>query len=276
MKHYLHFLRFWLRYMYLIRYECYVMVTEKAPLFRPYSPPANMQAFLHRIRRMNIPPRVTREILKGIGISENIIPRVLSTLRFLELITDKHEPTDILRGLAGSTEDEYRQLLERTIRNAYADDFTIIDPGKDPQEVIMNAFQKYTPRSQHARQVMLFLGLCREAGLATLDVPRRREMRSSTQGRKAVRGSAAQRTTQQPADGGAPSSNGAAAMREALPEPTQFLGLSLEDAAFMREDDFWEVWNALGTVFLRRAQRIYATPQQEYADSQEQTENEGF
>ena len=61
-----------------------------------------------------------------------------------------------------------------------------------------------------------------------------------------------------------------------MPEPTQFLGLSLEDAAFMREDDFWEVWNALGTVFLRRAQRIYATPQQEYADSQEQTEDEGF
>ena len=128
------------------------MVTESTPLFRPYAPPANMQAFLHRIRRMNMPPRVTREILRGIGISENIVPRVLSTLRFLELITDGDEPTDILRGLAGSTEDEYRQLLERTIRTAYADDFEIIDPGRDPQEVIMNAFQKYTPaRSTRGR-----------------------------------------------------------------------------------------------------------------------------
>ena len=144
------------------------MVAEKAPLFRPYAPPANMQAFLQRIRRMNMPQRVTREILKGIGISENIVPRVLSTLRFLQLITDNDEPTDVLRGLAGSTEDEYRQLLERTIRSAYADDFQTIDPSKDPQEVIMNAFQKYTPRSQHSRQVMLFLGLCREAGLATV------------------------------------------------------------------------------------------------------------
>ena len=44
----------------------------------------------------------------------------------------------------------------------------------------------------------------------------------------------------------------------------------------MREDDFWDVWNALGTVFLRRAQRIYATLQQEYADSQEQPEDEEF
>ena len=252
------------------------MVTEKAPLFRPYAPPANMQAFLHRIRRMNMPPRVTREILKGIGISENIIPRVLSTLRFMGLITDSDEPTDILRGLAGSTEDEYRQLLERTIRTAYADDFENIDPGRDPQEVIMNAFQKYTPRSQHSRQVMLFLGLCREAGLETMDVPRRREMRTKPQGRRAARGSAAQRSPQQPEAAGAQSVNGPVAKRETLPEPTQFLGLSLEDAAFMLEDDFWDVWNALGTVFLRRAQRVYATLQQEYAEPREQAEDEGF
>ena len=253
------------------------MVTEKAPLFRPYAPPANMQAFLHRIRRMNMPTKVTREILKGIGISENIIPRVLSTLRFLELITEDDEPTDVLRGLAGSTEDEYRQLLERTIRIAYADDFLSIDPGRDPQEAIMNAFQKYTPRSQHARQVMLFLGLCREAGLATLDVPRRREMRSRSAGRSAARGRpAAQRPAPTAEAAASPSVNVAAARRDALPEPTQFLGLSLEDAAYMREDDFWDVWNAIGTVFLRRAQRIYETPQPEFHNAVEQSEDEVY
>ncbi len=253
------------------------MVTETAPLFRPYAPPANMQAFLHRIRRMNMPPRVTREILRGIGISENIVPRVLSTLRFLGLVTDGDEPTDILRGLAGSTEDEYRQLLERTVRTAYADDFEIIDPGRDPQEVIMNAFQKYTPRSQHSRQVMLFLGLCREAGLATVDVPRRREMRSRTQqGRRAARTSPVQRPSQDSEAVSAQAGGSAVDRRETLPEPTQFLSLSLEDAAFMREDDFWDVWNALGTVFLRRAQRIYATLQQEYTEPQEQPEDEEF
>ena len=252
------------------------MVTEKAPLFRPYAPLANMLTFLSLIRRTNIPPRVTREMLKGIDISENIIPRVLSTLRFMGLITENNEPTDILRGLAGSTEDEYRQLLERTIRNAYADDFLSIDPSRDPQEVIMNTFQKYTPRSQHSRQVMLFLGLCREAGLATVDVPRRREMRSRPQVRRTARGSPAQRPPQQPEAVGAQSGKSAAARRETPPEPTQFLGLSLEDAAFMREDDFWDVWNALGTVFLRRAQRTYTTLQQEYTDSQEQAGHEGF
>ena len=235
-----------------------------------------MQAFLQRIRRMNMPQRVTREILKGIGISENIVPRVLSTLRFLQLITDNDEPTDVLRGLAGSTEDEYRQLLERTIRSAYADDFQAIDPSRDPQEVIMNAFQKYTPRSQHSRQVMLFLGLCREAGLATVDVPRRREMRSRTPARRVARGTAAQRPAQQ-ADGARnQATNGVSPSRETLPEPTQFLGLSLEDAAYMREDDFWDVWNALGTVFLRRAQRLYETPHQHHPDLEDVSQDEVF
>ena len=252
------------------------MVVEKTPLFRPYAPPANMQAFLQRIRRMNMPPKVTREILKGIGISENIVPRVLSTLRFLQLISDSDEPTDVLRGLAGSTEDEYRQLLERTIRSAYSDDFQTIDPSKDPQEVIMNAFQKYTPRSQHSRQVMLFLGLCREAGLATVDVPRRREMRSRTTGRRTTRSATAQNQPQQAEAARTPIANGATLRREALPEPTQFLGLSLEDAAYMREDDFWDVWNALGTVFLRRAQRLYEAPLRESSEHEDVAQSEVF
>ena len=62
--------------------------------------------------------------------------------------------------------------------------------------------------------------------------------------------------------------------RESLPEPTQFLGLSLEDAAYMREDDFWDVWNALGTVFLRRAQRLYEAPQQYQPDLEDIPQDE--
>ena len=130
-----------------------------------------------------MPSIITRDLLKTVGISENIIPRVFATLRFLDLVTERDEPTDVLRGLAGSTEDEYRQLLEKTVRKAYADDFERIDPGTDAQDRVMNAFQRYTPRSQHSRQVMLFLGLCREAWIPTIDVPRRRGMRGKPQAR---------------------------------------------------------------------------------------------
>ena len=139
------------------------MIQTSESLFRPYAPPANVLACLHRLRRMNMPAVITRDLLMSIGISVNIAPRVFATLRFLELVSDSSEPTDVLRGLAGSTEDEYHQLLEKTIRRAYAEEFEKIDPSVDTQERVMNAFQRYTPRSQHNRQVMLFLGLCREA-----------------------------------------------------------------------------------------------------------------
>ena len=228
--------------------------------FRPYAPPANMQALLHRLRRMNLPPRITRELLKGVGISENIAPRVLSTLRFLDIINEHDEPTDILRGLAGSTEDEFRQLLERTVRSAYAEEFNTIDPAVDPQERITNAFQRYIPRSQHNRQVTLFLGLCREAGIPTMDVPRRRSMQSRVRGRRTAARSSNGGLLPSPTAGvdvGTPRSG---ARREPQATPYQFLGITLEDAAHLPQEDFWEVWKALGTLFLRRAQRLHADP----------------
>ena len=218
-----------------------------------------------------MPPRITRELLKSVGISENIVPRVSSTLRFLDLTNEHDEPTEILRGLAGSTEDEYRQLLDKTVRKAYAEDFESVDPSVDPQQQIMNAFQRYIPRSQHSRQVTLFLGLCREAGISTLDVPRRRGMQSKVQGRRAstrLQTGRVQQPTEDHGEDGVTSRP--AGRRDPQNTPSQLLGITLEDAAHLPEDDFWEVWNALGTLFLRRAQRLHlgsqwadpATPEQ--------------
>ena len=249
------------------------MVPENVVLFRPYAPPANMQAFLHRLRRMNMPPGITRDLLKTIGISENIIPRLFATLRFLELITDRDEPTDTLRGLAGSTEDEYHQLLEKTIRSAYADDFQRIDPSRDTQERVMNAFQRYTPRSQHSRQVMLFLGLCREAGIPTVDVPRRRGMRGKSQSLASTGKAVLPRPSKNNIGNGGRTTQ---AQRDGLYATSQFLGITLEDAAHLTEDDFWEVWNSVGTLFLRRAQRVYMTSPQDDVDVSNEMDDQGY
>lgn len=237
------------------------MVQTSESLFRPYAPPANVLACLHRLRRMNMPSVITRDLLKSIGISENIVPRVFATLRFLDLVTDSSEPTDVLRGLAGSTEDEYRQLLERTVRRAYAEEFERIDPSVDTQERVMNAFQRYTPRSQHNRQVMLFLGLCREAWIPTLDVPRRRGMLGRPSPASSAGRSALPRASQ-----AARISSGSPAMM--LPQAdagmieAPILGITLLDASHMPEEDFWEIWNSLGILFLRRAQRAFPSPAQ--------------
>ncbi len=217
-----------------------------------------------------MPSIITRDLLKTVGISENIIPRVFATLRFLDLVTERDEPTDVLRGLAGSTEDEYRQLLEKTVRKAYADDFERIDPGTDAQDRVMNAFQRYTPRSQHSRQVMLFLGLCREAWIPTIDVPRRRGMR----GKPPSQASAGRAVSSRSPQTTAPAPKATPLPQQDVEQlSTQFLGITLADAAHMPEDDFWEVWNAVGTLFLRRAQRVYVPPLLDNAAGMTDTED---
>ena len=123
----------------------------------------------------------------------------------------------------------------------------------------MNAFQRYTPRSQHNRQVMLFLGLCREAWIPTLDVPRRRGM----MGRSTATGSpgrtALPRAPQaSPIAFASPAPFGPQSSAPLVEGP--ILGITLFDASHMPEDDFWEVWNSLGILFLRRAQRAYPLP----------------
>ena len=211
-------------------------------LFRPYAPPANVVAVLQRIRRMNMPPRITREFMSGAGISPNIISRVVACLRFLGLTNHSEEPTEHLAALASATDDEYRQLLEQVIRTAYQEDFANINPATDLQPNIISAFQKYTPRSQHQRQVMLFLGLCREAGMDVADSPRERKMQASRprraeQGGKTPGVATIERKHQ-------PDRSGAEGL---------MFGVTEEDIAALSDEEFDTVWDALGTVARARA-----------------------
>ena len=107
-----------------------------------------------------MPAKITREFLVGAGISESVLARVYSTIRFLNLIDPDDSPTDTLRELASGTAQDYHRLLEQAIRIAYADDLQNINPATDSQLQIKNVFQKYTLKSQHDRQVALLLGLC--------------------------------------------------------------------------------------------------------------------
>lgn len=235
------------------------MVTTKEGPSRPYAPPANVVAVLQRLRRMNMPGRLSREFYGATGISGNLIPRVSSTLRFLELITENHEPTDTLRALSTSTEEEYRKILENTIRTAYAEDFEVVNPEEDTQDRILNAFQRYTPKSQHLRQVILLLGLCKEAGMEIKDIPRGRGMQTGTSRPKKSKIATKMRKDKVDTQGEIEAGE-EKRYRTGEQLLEQFLGITLEDAAFMPEKEFRQVWDALGTVFRLRGQRLYLQP----------------
>lgn len=140
---------------------------------RPYAPPSNVLAVLHRLRSRNLPERIDAEFLRDASVSEGTIHRVAFALRFLGLV-ENDMPTKASRDIVTSTDEEYREILGGLIRNAYAEVFQIVDPAQDSAERITNFFRRYTPASQRERMVNLFLGLCREAGIETLDAPRKR------------------------------------------------------------------------------------------------------
>ena len=233
-------------------------------LFRPYAPPANVVAVLQRVRRMNMPVKISREFLIGASISTNIVPRVSGALRFLGLVDTEDRPTDALRVLASSTEDEYQQLLEQMIRTAYATDFQNINPATDPQQKIIDTFQRYTPKSQHSRQVMLLLGLCREAGMEVFDLPRERQMQQRGRTKRTQRHPQPRRTD----------------AREILERRTReesnlppsglLFGVTEDDIAALPTEEFDEVWKALGKVALARATARGRQAEQQDSDTGEE------
>lgn len=143
---------------------------------RPYGPPSNVISVLKRLRSRNLPEQIDSEYLRDASISEGTIGRTLYALRFLRLINEAGFPTETLKSVHTSTDEEYQGILSGLIREAYSEVFNVIDPAEDSQDKILNIFRRYTPASQRDRMVVFFLGMCREAGIPTLDVPKARAM----------------------------------------------------------------------------------------------------
>jgi len=143
---------------------------------RPYTPPSNLIAVLERVRSRNLPERIDLEYLRDLGIPDGTVHRTFFALRFLKLVEESGELTEALKSIGRSTDEEYRAILSGLIRDAYSEVLKVIDPAENSQAEILNVFRRYNPASQRQRMVIFFLGMCREAGIPTLDVPRQRAM----------------------------------------------------------------------------------------------------
>lgn len=239
-------------------------MTEPAERVRPYASPSNVLSVFHRVRSRNLPDKIDNDFLRIAGIGEAVFGRVTATLRFLDMIDEGLRPTDTLRALSAAPDEDYRIILAGAIRAAYAEDFARIDPEQDTQARIVDAFRPYQPRSQTSRMVMLFLGLCREAGIPVLDAPRERPMRGTTAPRAAAK--AAPRKA-------APARHHASGNERQHPPAPQaglLFGVTEDDIGALPEDEFQEVWAALGKVARARAkQRQASAPDPQEADDEE-------
>lgn len=246
------------------------MGNDTEPRQRPYAAPSNVIAVLQRARSRNLPDRVDSDFMRLAGVPDRSHNRVGVALRFLGLTDEGRRPTDTLRSLAAARDEEYREVLSATIRDAYREDFERIDPAEDTHATVKDAFKPYEPRSQTDRMVMLFLGLCREAGIPVSEAPRERKMKS-TSGARPIRSSP--RSVERPS--GAPVTPRHGVAPPAAAPAGLLFGVTDDDIALLGDDQFEQVWRALGVVARTRAQAQHQRVREEpSSDDHERDEKE--
>jgi hypothetical protein len=108
---------------------------------------------------------VDREVLARASVADGLISRTLQALQVLDLIDESGMPTQTFEALRLAPEAEFKKRMEEWLKGAYADVFAFVDPTKDDEIRIRDAFRSYQPVGQQSRMVALFQGLCAAAGL---------------------------------------------------------------------------------------------------------------
>jgi hypothetical protein len=130
-------------------------------------------AVIRRLRERGLPDTLDQRELTRLGIPAGNAPRTLQALRFLRLVDDEGRRTAIFDRLGRASTSEYPEQLGEIITAAYASVFKIIDPAQATDVQLHDAFRHFHPEAQRARMVVLFMGLCREAGLVEGGPPER-------------------------------------------------------------------------------------------------------
>jgi hypothetical protein len=138
----------------------------------PYAPTKTILDIIDRYRHRSMTTPINAEVLSRAGIPESLISRTLQALITLDLISEETgEPTATFEAIRLAPEDEYKKRLEAWLKGAYADIFSYVDPAKDSETRIRDAFRTYQPRGQQERMVSLFTALCAAAGMAAAKSP---------------------------------------------------------------------------------------------------------
>lgn len=148
----------------------------------PYAPAKNVIDVIHRLRQRGLPQELSPQELTRIGIPDGNTNRTLQALRFLNIIDEEGHRTQVFERLGRASTEEYPGILAEIIREAYRDVFTIVDPASEDYIRINDAFRHFHPEAQRSRMIMLFMGLCREAGIISdsSEEPQRRRTRAPT------------------------------------------------------------------------------------------------
>lgn len=225
--------------------------------YRPYAPPANVIAVIHRVQTRNTPPKIDAEFLSLLNVSPGNVSRVLKALEFYGLVKEDGTPTDTLDSLGGAPPDEYKKLLSNVLKEAYSAEYSKgLDPAADSQPAIESYFAPCQPRSQTSRMAVLFLGMCREAGIELLDKPKDRKMQEKAPG------TSAKRTRPAAKKGAAPMPESGEVL------PSSQLGITQAELMGLPEDEFDKVWDSLKVIYSAKRHAAQQQGSEEPAESE--------
>jgi hypothetical protein len=143
-------------------------VKKRRKRLAPYAPASTLSQFFDHIRFVKTPDMVSSGLLEDYNIPKGHAFALLSTLKFLGIIEDNGAPTPAYKLLQTSGE-EFKTNLEAIVRAAYSDLFSVVDPSRNGRDHIKNFFARnYSPATAE-RATALFLDLCGEAGIPTLE-----------------------------------------------------------------------------------------------------------
>jgi hypothetical protein len=131
----------------------------------PYAPIKSILEIIDRYRHRGLSSPIDADVLGRAGITDSLIPRTLQSLHTLDLIDEAGKPTATFEGIRLAPETEFKKRLEDWLKGAYADVFSFVDPTKDGEDRIRDAFRSYRPIAQQPRMVSLFQGLSAAAGI---------------------------------------------------------------------------------------------------------------
>jgi len=138
-------------------------VTSEKPA--PYAPASAILNLITRYRTRGLQTPVNADVLARASVSDSLIPRTLQAMQALDLIDENGMPTETFEGIRKAPEVEYQSQLAEWLKAAYAEVFSYVDPAKDEETAVRDAFRSYEPIGQQPRMVTLFMGLCAAAGL---------------------------------------------------------------------------------------------------------------
>ena len=228
----------------------------------PYTSANALITVLDAYRDKGLGVPITAETLVRAGVQESISKRTFLSMVELELIDPEGRPTPIFEAFRQTRGDqEYRSRLQEWLRDVYGDVLQYGDPSEDVLDRIQEAFRGYEPDGQRRAMAALFIGLWRYAGLPIV-------ANESGQGSSGSH-SSVQRPRRQQAR--PPKLRKAAEVKkeatEFMTQPSVLFGITNEDIGSLTEDEFQEVWAALGKVARARARHRPAeseiSPEQE-------------